>query len=274
MSSTVMAGLRVLVTRPAHQQQALSEAIEAHGGSVLQRPLINIEALRDDTAKQALRSKIQDLDNYDLLIFVSNNAVRHATQWINDYWPQFPVGVTVLGIGPSTAKLIAVELNCAVHHSPSGMSSEDLLQLPQLREVAGQRVGIFRGQGGRELLAQSLTERGAKVEYLEVYTRSDVSYAAAEFRADLKAFDVNVLTVTSSESLKQLAGLLLSDSKVADNKTADNKANYALLPLLVPSARVAEQARALGFAEVIDIKGAIEASFVAALTALADKTTE
>jgi uroporphyrinogen-III synthase len=140
------------------------------------------------------------------------------------------------------------------------MTSEDLLELPELKRVKGKRIGIFRGQGGRDLLADTLRSRGGEIDYLEVYRRLSVHYDAKEFCASLRTEAVNVLTITSAESLFKL-----------DSLVRDNKEEWGLIPLLVPSARLAQQAEQSGFGHVINTEGADTMSFVAALELLADK---
>jgi uroporphyrinogen-III synthase len=237
-------GLRVLVTRPAAQQQALLEAIAAAGGQAISLPLIAIEPIEDNKQQALLRQQIQELDNYRLLIFISSNAARYGGELIDSYWPQFPQGVSVLAVGPATAEEVSRHLDCEVACSRTGMDSEALLALPLLQDVAGARIAIFRGQGGRELLAQTLRERGARVDYIEVYRREAVSYAADAAVNLITAEDVNVLTVTSGESLKMLRQMLGNNSRLL------------LLPLIVPSERIAELALQQGFSQVHNANGA------------------
>lgn len=260
MNSGSLAGLIVLITRPSAQQQVYADAIEASGGKAVSIPLIEINPLTETTDIQQLKAKVQKLDSFNLLVFVSTNAAKYGAEWIIDYWPQFPADVSVVAVGPTTARSISTVLGCNVIRSDSGMTSEDLLELPILNDVSGKRIGIVRGKGGRELLAESLRSRGAEVDYLEVYQRAPIHYESDEFYQRLKANSVNVLSVTSSESLGKLLSIL-----------GDNKGELSLLPLLVPSSRVAEQAQRAGFGTVIDAQGADESSFIAALESLADK---
>ena len=260
MAIDSLTGLNVLITRPIEQQQILKDAISSRGGGVTQLPLIEIEPLQESASKPALESKLQHLDHYHILIFVSGNAVQYAATWINDYWSRFPVGIVVIAIGPTTAEAISAQFGCAVVHSPAGMTTEDMLELPELKQVAGKRIGIFRGQGGRDLLADTLRSRGGEIDYLEVYRRLSVHYDAREFCSSLQTKAVNVLTITSAESLLNLDSLL-----------SDNKEELGLIPLLVPSARLAQQAEQFGFGCVINTEGADTMSFLAALELLADK---
>lgn len=254
MNSNSLSGLIVLLTRPSIQVDNMRRAIESSGAEVLSLPLIEINALNDAQAIQDLKGKVLQLDSYQSLVFVSNNAVSFGGEVINNYWPQFPVGVDVIAIGPTTAEAARERLACEVIQPSSGMTSEDILSLPQLQDVSEKKIGIVRGQGGRELLADTLRERGAMVDYLEAYSRTPVVYVSTDFCAKLQASGVNVLTVSSGESLDRLTPLL-----------ADNRELMQQLHLVVPSERVAGQALDAGYQRVHNARGADSASFVSVL---------
>jgi uroporphyrinogen-III synthase len=261
MSASNLSDQVVLVTRPVDQQQPLSSAIEQAGGTVLAKPLISITPLQQQSqqGQASLMSKIRDLGNYQLLIFVSSNAARFGARLISDNWPEFPEGVQLMAIGPSTAAVVEDLLECRAFMPGSGMSSEDLLELEQLKQLEGMKIAIVRGKGGRELLARSLEARGAEVDYLEVYERQPINYESAEFCDSLRQSGTTVMTVTSGESLEVLASLLIS---------GDNKQEFSLLPLLVPSERVAQLAEEAGFANVFSCRGADTESMIQGLQSI------
>tara|TARA_B110000444_G_scaffold257116_1_gene294920 strand:- start:755 stop:1543 length:789 start_codon:yes stop_codon:yes gene_type:complete len=254
MNSKSLSGLTVLVTRPSNQIERLCKAIESCGAKTLSLPLIEIKPLVDAKAIQDLKDKVLELDSYRSLIFVSNNAVSFGGEVINNYWPQFPIGVDVIAVGPTTAKAASERLGCEVIQPSDGMTSEDILSLPQLADVGEQKIGIVRGQGGRELLADTLRERGAEVDYLEAYSRTPIKYTTVDFCKKIQDAGVNVLTVSSGESLDRLTHLLV-----------DNKEMMRKLSLLAPSERVAAQAREAGYQRVHNASGADPLSFVNAL---------
>ena len=249
-----LSGLTVLITRPSNQVESLRRAIESGGAKVLSLPLIEIRALNDAQAIQDLKDKVLQLDCYQSLIFVSNNAVSFGGEVINNYWPQFPLKVDVIAVGPTTAEAASERFACEVIQSSSGMTSEDILRLPQLQDVSEKKIGIVRGQGGRELLADTLRERGAIVDYLEAYSRTPIDYTSADFCNRLLEAGVNVLTVSSGESLDRLTHLLV-----------DNRKKLQQLNLLVPSQRVGRQAENAGYQQVHSASGADPLSFVSAL---------
>lgn len=246
-------GQVTLITRPEVQQGSLRAAIELHGGQWLSLPLLRIVPLTDSDLQFA-RQQVQDLDNYDLLIFVSLNAASLGAELIADFWPQLPVQQTIIAIGKSTARLVTDLLACEVICPEAGSDSEAVLAMPELQQLADKRIAIFRGQGGRELLATSLRERGANVDYIEVYRREQVPHKTAEFTASVAPGKVDVITVHSGESLRTLLGMM-----------GDKLVSILTIPIVVPSARVATQAKQSGFKQVVNAQGADDAAMLEAL---------
>ena len=253
-----LSGINVLVTRPYPQHLTFCSAIKDLKGNAIHFPLIKVEAIDNDEKTKIVNSKIQNLDNFNILIFISTNAVQFGAERINSYWPQFPVGIDVIAVGPSTARKVCSELSCPVIHSELGASSEDLLELNELKEIEDKKIAIFRGDGGRELLAESLTARKAQVDYIEVYKRTAVNYSKDELRDLINTNSINVYSVTSGESLNRLYELISGST------------DLLRIPLVVPSARVAELAEQKGFAIVKNADGADVDASINALQELAN----
>lgn len=161
MIAPSLAGMGVLITRPLAQSAQLAGAIEAAGGKPHCYPVIDIVA-RD---RSELAAEADRLEPADIFIFVSANAVRCGI----DVVPSG--GAKIAAIGPATADAID-SAGASVDILPAGgADSEHLLGGDSMRDVDGKVVTIVRGQSGRELLAETLTERGATVQYLSAYTR-------------------------------------------------------------------------------------------------------
>lgn len=264
-------GVNVLLTRPALQAVKLAKRIEQLGGAVLSLPLLEIDPIQDKPSIERVKSMIMGLDQYDVALFISTNAASLGMEWISQYWPQLPVDLQAYAVGPSTAEVLQ-DLPWPVHFSSTGVTSEDLLALPGLQDISGKRVALFRGQGGRELLAQTLRERGARVDYIELYQRREPHYDRETTLALMRSKQINTVVLTSQqilESFLRLLGLSV-DSSGATQESRD-KADAALLSLLrtlrivVPSRRVREVALEAGFSRVIQASGADDESILDSL---------
>ncbi|MEE4249652.1 MAG: uroporphyrinogen-III synthase [Alcanivoracaceae bacterium] len=160
--------LHILVTRPEGQQHGLVTLLAEAGFRVSQQSALSIESLH---LSAAARQPLVDIDQYHAVFFVSANAARLALELLDTLWPQWPVGVHWLAVGPATADILAAA-GMSVEMPASGFDSEATLRLECLRELHGKRVLICRGNGGRELMAETLRSRGAEVEQLMLYQRS------------------------------------------------------------------------------------------------------
>jgi uroporphyrinogen-III synthase len=249
-------GLSVLLTRPAGQADKLAAAIQGLGGRVTQLPLLAIEPITERVAVERLKTSIMALDNYDAAIFISTNAATLGLEWIENYWPQLPVGLEAYAVGPGTAEILR-QLPWSVHCSDVGVTSEHLLALPGLRNVASKRIALFRGQGGRELLAETLRERGARVHYLEIYQRRAPEYSRADVLKLIGDNAINAALATSQQILDSLIALLCVEGHLP--QTLQD------IRVVVPSQRVREHALAAGFKQVIDAGGADDKSVLTSL---------
>ena len=224
-----LGGLSVLVTRPAEQAATLAEAIsEAHGRPIT-FPTLEILGPKD---KHAARAQLADLAGIDLVIFISANAVRYAFPLMPD---NIPLDLQVAAVGKATAQALQdVGLQPTLVPQDS-MDSEGLLAMPQLEDVQGRHILIVRGNGGRELLKDTLEQRGARVTYVEVYRRRLPARNPANLLHNWEQM-VEAVTATSGQILENLFTLL-------------GEAGEPLLqatPLVVVSQRIAEQAAARG----------------------------
>ena len=162
---TSLAAKRILLIRPQRQDDQLIAMLEDNGAEVTHRPVMTIQAFAEsqEQESQKIKDQILELDNFHKAIVVSGNAAELSLEWIDKYWPMLPVGIDYFAVGERTAELLKQGGIDALH--PSGrQNSEELLKLEQLQELENQRIIIFRGVGGREILGETLIERGARVE--------------------------------------------------------------------------------------------------------------
>ncbi len=249
-----LAGKIIAVTRPQAQAGPLAAAIAAQGGQLLIFPLLEIGPAADP---QPLATAVARLADYSLAVFISPNAVAYALPAILARGP-WPAGLQPAAVGQGTVKALAAHGIAGCVAPRERFDSEALLDLPELAagQVAGKRVAIFRGDGGRELLAETLRARGAEVDCITCYCRSGPAGGVAPLLAAWRAGKLDALTVSSSEGLRYLVDLLDAEGRRYLQKT----------PVFVPHARIAENARALGLSNII-LTDAADAGIVAGLRA-------
>ena len=224
-----LTGLNIVVTRPREQAAALAQRIASLGGNAILLPLLEISPAGD---QEKLHAQLERIVRFDLLVFISPNAVKYGMAAIG----ALPPGVRVATVGQGGAQALR-ELGVADVMAPAErFDSEGLLALPELRDVCGWNVAILRGDGGRELLGDTLKARGASVEYVTCYRRGKPSFDAGA----LWAAQPDALTVTSSEALCHLREMFPESDR--DRLTA--------IPLFVPHQRIAAMASQQGWRNV------------------------
>lgn len=227
-----LSGLKIAVTRPRDQAVQLARSIEQAGGVPLLFPLLDITAVQDT---RELHEQITRLAQFELAIFISPNAVHYGIAAIRAVG-KLPTQLKIATVGQGSAKALR-ELGIANVIVPTQrFDSEGLLNLPELQNVAGWRVMIFRGDGGRELLGDTLKARGAVVEYAACYQRS----RSQQDTGVLLDANPDAITVTSSEALSYLWRMLESKGQQKIRHT----------PLFVPHARIAELANQQGWQDI------------------------
>lgn len=233
-----LVGRGIVVTRPAQQSGPLAGRISAAGGEAILFPVLEII---DTPDLQPLIDVIARLDDYQLAVFISPNAVVRAMKQVKAR-RQWPVTMRVAAIGKGSVRELERFGVSGVLAPERHFDSEHLLELPELQAVAGQRVVIFRGDGGRELLGDTLAARGARVDYVECYRRARPAADAAPLLQAWAGNRLNAVTITSSEGMRNLFAMVGPSGQPLLQQT----------PLFAPHPRIAAVARELGCRNVIE----------------------
>ncbi|WP_353189714.1 uroporphyrinogen-III synthase [Pandoraea pnomenusa] len=299
-ASGASAPLCAILTRPDGQADSFARDLNGAGIDTLAFPLLHIAAQADPDALRALDDALRNLSSYALTVFVSPNAVAHALARRADlqsldnrdtalpgdtdagaFWPPtLPVAV----VGPGSAQALADAGIAPPRHRvivpPGGpaarFDSEALLEQLNLTALAGRRVLLVRGDGGRELLADTLRANGAQVDIVSAYTRrapepDAAAWAALEAR--MASVSPCVWVLTSSEAVRHLATLLAARYGTRDGihtpGTPQVLAQILAAPCLTSHARIADAARAAGFDRITQCAPGDE-NLLAALKTWAD----
>jgi uroporphyrinogen-III synthase len=236
-ASRHLAGKVIVVTRPAHQAHHLADLIREAGGEPLVFPALAIDDVADTAA---LIRIIEKLAEFDLAIFISPNAVMKAMNLIRRHGA-LPASLRIAAIGKGSRRELA-RLGVTDVVAPEGrFDSEGLLALDEFANVSRRRILIFRGEGGREHLADELGRRGAEITYAECYRRVKPEADAGDLLRRWARGAVHGITATSGEVVSNFLDLVGKLGREWMKAT----------PLFVPHPRIAEAARGLGLSKVI-----------------------
>jgi uroporphyrinogen-III synthase len=230
-----LAGIGVLVTRPVEQAARLMLRLGDLGAAPLLFPAL---AIAPAAASQDLAATLARVEQYDLHLFISPTAAQFGLAALSS---DAIKNLRAAAIGNGTAAALRAKGVNNILTPITGADSEHLLALPQFGELAGKRVLIFRGEGGRELIADTLRARGATVDYAECYRRVCPQVDATPLQQALAQHQIQAITAFSGETLDNLVALL----------GAAAAKNASMLPLFVPHARIAQHAQGLNFVQTV-----------------------
>jgi uroporphyrinogen-III synthase len=232
-----LTGINILVTRPAHQANELAGKIRALGGNPILFPVLEITDVKDP---QPLLALIERLEQFDLAIFISPNAVDKAMRFINNK-RTLPPNLKIAAVGKGSADALLRFGVSKVIVPTDHFDSEALLDKIELQHVEGRHVVIFRGNGGRKLLGDTLIRRGAVLEYAECYHRGKPDIDPTDLLAVWSHNKLNAVTITSSEGLHNLFDMVGKFGKHLLEVT----------PLFTAHERIAQTAKDLGLTVVM-----------------------
>ena len=204
------------------------------------------------------------LENFDVILFTSANAVRFGVSFLDQ-----KRDLTLAALGPATSRALNQAGYRVAIQPGESFDSEALLSHPRLERVAGHRILIVKGSHGRDLIQQELTRRGATVVCAEVYERVPTTVSAAALETVQERFaagEMQVITATSLEigaALLKLAPLGPAQPGLA---APDLRGEFERAHWLVPGERVAAGLRELGLkAPLLRANSAEDQDLVAAL---------
>jgi len=251
MNNPSLESLHILVTRPVGLADALCNEIKKHGGKITLFPVLEIAATDNI---ENLQTAIDTVNSYDIAIFISPTAVKRTALHIK----LSAIKPTVVAIGEATSSALLEEgVDTAIR--PEGQNSESLLEQPSLQPAAinNKRIIIFKGEGGRDLLFDTLTARGASVFNASMYKRKKPEHYVPLSTSALQ--NIDVILVSSGEGLHNLFDM------------TPDKSTLMASTIIVPGNRCAGIAKALGFRSVIVTTNATNSSFLGTLYELCRK---
>lgn len=228
MSASFLKHKQILVTRPIGRADKLCQLINDAGGEAIHYPVIDITPVKKSPQLQQI---IEDLPLYDIAIFISPSAVIETLKQLS-----LPNKIKVAAIGSKT-ELMLKQHGIKTSIKSTGLNSEALLTHPafQSKEINCKKIVIFRGIGGRELLANTLKERGAITDYAETYQRG-LAKLPSLTKNQIEQLDA--ITISSNEGLDNLMSLV------------DKQLPVFNIPIIVASPKTYDNAKSYGFKSI------------------------
>ncbi len=257
MQDKPLAKRTILLTRPGRISDQLKKSIKDAGGRALHLPSLEIQAV---TEPAAARQLLTGLTTFDILIFVSRNAVKYACEIFPEIAAQAADKI-ILAIGSGTNEELQSAGFREVTCTNSNTGSEALLALDKLQQknVLDRKIMILRGEGGRELLGDNLLARGAEIQYIELYSRAKPQVEPVIISNMWRVEKPDAVVVTSAEGLSNLLEMTAEKERPIFLNTR----------LVVISQRLQSIAESLGFCAAIKVAmGYSDDEFVMALREL------
>jgi len=250
-----MSSKTIVITRPIGQARQLTEALETRwlnrgiakefSPKIVSLPLLTIVSKNEDGLSNQV---IQALQSADLTIFVSPNAIECTLRLIGKPWRDLSQHATPIGVmgGSSMAALKKYGISTEPTPTPvilppdnAHWDSEGLwLELQNLQwNWPDKKVLIFKGEGGRDWLAETLKNAGAQVEAISVYKRIPLALDNHAWH-DIREMDFaqSLWLLTSSEAVRYLG---------------QAKLPLDLATAICPHSNIAGAAKLVGFGKVL-----------------------
>lgn len=263
-----MSAKTIIVTRPSGQArqliEVLTQSIEKSGVAkrslpeIVSLPLLTIVPKTDASLADHIASVLRDTD---LAIFVSPNAIESVMRLLERDWQDFSKKVIPIGVMGGSSKFALQNHGVGAETKPTPIiipesnahwDSEGLWQ--ELQKLgwdwSNKKVVIFKGEGGRDWLADTLKNAGASVEAISTYTRVplDIDNPAWQTIHEMD-FSKSLWLLTSSEAVRYL-GRVIEDQFTQDLNNAS---------AICPHHNIADAAEQIGFGEVFTTESGDEA---------------
>lgn len=222
-------GRKVVVTRTREQASELVAKLEEYGANCLEYSTINIEPVE---SYDILDSELERLDEYHWILFTSLNGVKYFFErlYARGMDARDLKGPDVAVVGKSTADLLLTYgLNADL--IPSVFTGEGLAESLLDQGVEGRNILIPRALQGREILPETLRGAGAQVTIAPVYQNVPPKGRKEALRAELEDGDVDMLTFTSSSTVRNFLTMVDAESQEELQRLLDGVKIVAIGPI-------------------------------------------
>lgn len=189
--------LTIMLTRPTEQAASLQKKLTRLGAHTISFPCIEISPVTPSKSPAPL-------SEIDIIIFISPNAVKYGLREMPELLDLPRSGKKFAAIGQGTAQALTANGIAEVTIPDERFDSEGLLETALFQDLKSMSVMVIKGEGGRNYLQESLTQRGARVCCVDVYQRT------LPENADIEALPatVDLILFSSSQAAENLLSLV------------------------------------------------------------------
>jgi uroporphyrinogen III methyltransferase/synthase len=199
-------GKRIVVTRAREQASDLVQLLSDLGAECLECPTIKVQAPPD---WKPLDRAIEHLSTYTWLVFTSVNGVKFFFErlFANGKDVRALNGLKTATIGPATQKRL-LEFGLTSDIVPASYRAESIIEAFKTQDVQGQKILLPRAMEARPILPVELARMGAVVDEITAYMTTQVRKNADLLLERLQAHTIDLITFTSSSTVKNFKALL------------------------------------------------------------------
>lgn len=210
-------GKTVLVTRAREQASLLTSRLEALGAKCIEAPAIKVV---DPDSYAPLDQAIDALSIYDWVIFTSTNGVEYFFERLRGKGLDSRkfAQAKIAAIGVSTANKLR-EYGLLADIVPVEFRAEGIIDALEGDITKGMKILIPRAKEAREILPERLREMGADVTVVPAYQTIIGEADGLLLVEKLRAGEIDLVTFTSSSTVKNLLRLLGDDGTAILSKT-------------------------------------------------------
>ncbi|WP_096202790.1 uroporphyrinogen-III synthase [Bacillus sp. FJAT-45350] len=210
MKESPLQSRRILVTRAKDQAKSFTEKIESNGGTAIEVPLITFQKpVKQEEIEQALSS----LHTYDWLIFTSINGVHFFFDFLEEFNVAFEYlnDIKIAVVGTKTKEALA-QYGVFPSLIPDEFVAESLSEELVKTLQAGEKVLFPKGNLARDLIPRKLSKMDLELTELVIYENVIETRSKEKLQELLMNKDVDIITFTSSSTVKNFVMLLRDES--------------------------------------------------------------
>lgn len=251
-----IAEIGIIVTRPKGQSHSFIQKLQASGYTAFDLPGIII-APPQELAKA--QKELDQVSEYDYLLFTSPNSVRFAKK----LGLSFDKIKGFISIGSGTERALEPYLaNKESITAPKPYTSEALVETLKAHHIAGKKILIISGEGGRRLLDQAIDDLDGFGKYCDVYRREAPTEEMLNLTPLLSFKDASSATTSASTPTSTRSLYLVISSQEAFNNLLPILERHQLRAqidgIFVGSERLENIVKSEGFERVIVARSALE----------------